>query len=192
VDNIKEVPIAKSLDEFPRHIGKWNLSDQVILKEDIIQMLGVDTYKQLVYQSPDNMPIELYVSYFNQLKEGKQFHSPKNCLIGSGSTVLRTEIIKIPQGNGQNQIPVNLMVLQNGDKRQYILYWFQCRGRIMRSEYEERISRVLDAILKKRTDGSYIRISSFENVHDQRDIEKALVDFASQTIPILRQYIPDA
>ncbi len=190
LDRLQEVPILKSLDELPKNIGEWELADRIYLKDEIVDMLGVDQYTEAVYTSPGKPAIDLYISYFNVLKEGKQFHSPKNCLIGSGSYLESSEVIKIPLDDAGNFVPVSFMVLQKGDTRQLILYWFHCRGRVMSSEYKERVYRVLDAIFKKRTDGAFIRIVAYDNDRDIRDTCEMLTNFAHGVIPLLDLYIP--
>jgi len=190
VGRLHEVSALMPLERLPENIGEWKLAEHVYLKDKIVDMLGVDEYAEAVYTSPDNRVIDLYVSYFNVLKEGKQFHSPKNCLIGSGSYLISTDVIHIPLDKTYNNAPTSYMVLQKGEQRQFVLYWFQCRGRIMSSEYKERIHRILDAILKKRTDGAFIRIVCYGNGQTSQVAQKSLVEFAQELIPLLDQYIP--
>ena len=82
---LREVPIRKPLADIPGIVGQWNETNQLFLEDKIVGMLGVDEYLERVYVSSarGNQHVDLYVSYFNVLKEGKQFHSPKNCLVGS-------------------------------------------------------------------------------------------------------------
>lgn len=192
IGDLQETPLERSLDTLPATIGDWNQANQIVLDDKIIDMLGVDEYIEKIYVSPDNQAIDLYVSYFNVLKEGKQFHSPKNCLIGSGSTLLEVDTVRIPLAEAGSYVPVGFMMLQKGDRKQLILYWFQCRGKLMHSEYQERLFRVLDAIFKKRTDGAFIRIIVTDNGSDMKRAKDSLISFASQVIPVLQQLIPGA
>lgn len=192
LERLHEVSLRKPLADIPQVIGKWEKTDQVYLDDKIVVMLGVDEYVERFYTSPaqHNQHVDLYVSYFNVLKEGKQFHSPKNCLIGSGSSLLKTDVLSIPVYHGKGSVKVSYMILQKGDQKQLILYWFQGRGRVMHSEYEERLYRVLDAIFKKRTEGAFVRISSIDRVDRIGETLEGLIDFSSQVIPILDQHFP--
>ncbi len=190
LDRLQEVPILKSLDELPQNVGEWTLADRIYLKDEVVDMLGVDEYAEAVYTSPGKTAIDVYISYFNVLREGKQFHSPKNCLIGSGSYLEGSEVIHIALDDAGNYVPVSFMVLQKGDTRQLILYWFHCRGRVMSSEYKERVYRVLDAIFKKRTDGAFIRIIAHDDDRDIQDTRDMLIKFAHEVIPLMDLYIP--
>ena len=189
--NLQEIPLQKSLNTLPETVGSWKQADKMTLNGKIVDMLGVDNYEEIAYTSPGRGTIDFYVSYFKVLKEGKQFHSPKNCLIGSGSRLLKTDVVRIPLEYEKESVPVGFMMLQHGDHKQLILYWFQCRGRIMYSEYEERIYRVMDAVLKKRTDGAFIRIIAIaDNDKDIQNTKASLIEFASMIMPALKQTIP--
>ena len=184
-----EIPILKPLSTIDKKIGQWEYIEDVILKDKVLGMLGVDDYIQYVYQSHSNQQINLYVSYFSSLKEGKQFHSPKNCLVGSGSYVLRKETVSIPVKVGKKgTITVNAMIINNNGTKQFVLYWFQCRGRYIKSEYAEKIYRVLDSISYNRTDGAFIRIIGTQQ--NEEDILTPMIDFTRQLIPLLDSFIP--
>jgi len=189
---LNEMPLRKPLTEIPGVLGQWNKTGQISLDDKIVDMLGVDDYVERVYMSrgPENQYVDLYVSYFNVLKEGKQFHSPKNCLIGSGSSMLKRDTVSIPVHDSRGSVKVSYLLLQKGDHKQLILYWFQGRGRIMHSEYEERIYRVLDAIFNKRTEGAFVRITSTDRGNNIDETFSGLVDFSSRIIPVLDEHFP--
>jgi len=184
-----DVQILKPLNSFQRNIGKWEYAGEVKLQDKVVGMLGVDDYIEYIYESPDNQRIDLYVSYFESLREGKQFHSPKNCIVGSGSEVVSTGVVDLPiDGERGRKIPVNIMVMKNRGERQIVLYWFQCRGRYIRSEYAEKVCRVIDSMVSRRTDGAFIRIIASER--EDKDTSAELIDFTSRLVPVLEQYIP--
>ena len=184
-----EVPLLKPLETLNRRIGQWEYEGEVRLQNEIVDMLGVDDYIEYVYKSAHNQKIDLYVSYFSSLKEGKQFHSPKNCLVGAGSFLMKAEKVDIPINNGQSaSVPVNVMHINNRGQKQTVIYWFQCRGRYIRSEYTEKIFRVVDSIFYNRTDGAFIRVIGTGK--NEEDVLGSMINFTAQIIPILEEYIP--
>jgi len=184
-----EVPLLKPLENLKKTIGQWEYEGEVRLGNRVIDMLGVDNYIEYVYKSTDNQKIDLYVSYFSSLKEGKQFHSPKNCFVGSGSFVMKADQVEIPSKKGKRaSIPVNVMHINNRGQKQIVLYWFQCRGRYIRSEYAEKIYRVIDSIFYNRTDGAFIRVIGAGK--NEEDVLGSMINFTAQIIPILDKYIP--
>ncbi len=53
---------------------------------------------------------------------------------------------------------VNRYLLQNGDQRALVLYWYQGRGRVQASEYMVKWDLLRDAALRHRSDEALVRI----------------------------------
>ena len=157
----------------------------------VYDVLGVDDSFLCRYRTLDGRQLELYIGFYQSQREGDLIHSPKNCMPGSGWNIVKTSIeeIIIPHFGDRN-IKVNKLVTQNGSQQQVALYWFQSRGRIIASEYMQKIYLVIDSITKHRTDGSLIRIISPSMYQNGKNTEDDLKDFANMLIPILQNYIP--
>ena len=86
---------------------------------------------------------------------------------------------------------LNRAVIQKGDSKQLVYYWFQQRGRTITNEYLVKWYLFYDALTMNRTDGSLIRLVT--SVGDTEAIEKAdqrLQTFMKQLVPELQGYIP--
>ena len=79
------------------------------------------------------MPLWLYVGYYQSQRTGSTYHSPKNCLPGSGWQFVESDHVSVPVSNGQS-ILINKVLIQKGLDKQVILYWYQDRGRVIASE----------------------------------------------------------
>jgi len=182
-----EVPIKQALDNFPMTLGDWTCIKTGKLSTDIEQVLGVDDYIDRSYQSVSGDIISLYVSYFASM-EGKGFHSPRNCMPGAGWDVASLKPFTLysyhPEGT---PVVINQMIMQKGAEQQIVLYWYHCRGRIIRSEYMEKIYQVIDSIFKRRTDGSFVRIMAPSN---KEGAINNLKEFTRHVIPLLEEYLP--
>ena len=190
LDKGMSVPIKRPLEAFPREIGKWSFVNSTSLPQKVEEKLGVDTYLEYDYISPAGQVVNLYVSYFSSM-EGKRFHSPRNCMPGAGWDVASLEPLALEIHHSQSMpIEINNMILQKGADRQVVLYWYQCRGRYIRSEYMEKIYQVLDSILKRRTDGSFIRIMASASKGNTEETTPYLKEFAEQVIPVLNDFLP--
>ena len=190
LDKGMSVPIKRPLEAFPREIGKWSFVNSTSLPQKVEEKLGVDTYLEYDYISPAGQVVNLYVSYFSSM-EGKRFHSPRNCMPGAGWDVASLEPLALEIHHSQSMpIEINNMILQKGADRQVVLYWYQCRGRFIRSEYMEKIYQVLDSIFKRRTDGSFIRVMGPAQNGRTEYTTNYLADFTKEVIPILEEYIP--
>ena len=184
------VPIKQSLANFPGTLGKWTCIETGKLPDTVEQMLGVDDYINRNYQAPNGRIINLYVSYFACM-EGKGFHSPRNCMPGAGWDIasLKPLTLYIHHSEG-TPVVINQMTMQKGAEQQIVLYWYQCRGRIIYSEYMEKIYQVIDSIFKRRTDGSFIRIMAPLDNEDTTFRLNNMKEFTRHVIPLLDEYLP--
>jgi EpsI family protein len=80
--------------------------------------------------------------------------------------------------------------MKKGIHEQMVLYWYQSRGRIISSEYLQKIYLVLDSINRKRTDGSFVRLITPIRGGDDKQAFQTLKGFATEVFPILSEYIP--
>ncbi len=183
----ENVPPRKKFLTFPLQIGQWHGTISYF-DQSIYDELGVDDSILISYSSPDKKQVQVYIGYYQSQKEGSVIHSPKNCMPGSGweITSTMTEEVKIP-GSTVNLIQ---LVIKKGLDQQIVLYWFQERGRYIRSEYWQKIYLVWDAIFHKRTDGAFIRLIAPVDRRGEKYAAGFLKSFATELIPVLNQYIP--
>ena len=190
-DTVTKTPILKPLELFPQQIGKWTLVKKHSLSAPIIEKLGTDDYIDYVYASPHGNPFYLYVSYFGAVGVTGSYHSPKNCLPGGGwkFTDIRPLKLHIHQ-SGPRQVSVNLAFIQNRAEKQLMIYWFQNRGRIIASEYWEKIYLVIDSIFKRRRDGSFIRILTTFPENNSPENDPEIKEFVGKTLAALESFLP--
>jgi EpsI family protein len=186
----EETPLHRSLADFPLHIGPWSGNEQG-LEADVLRVLKVDDYMMRQYQSEQGLPIGLYVGYYKSMRQGATYHSPKNCLPGSGWYFVATgkTRIQVPDSH-ERAVEINKFVIQKGLDKQLVLYWYQDRGRTITSEYWAKIYMVLDAITKQRTDGAFVRITLPFIHHAEGEVLEQGKAFAEQVFPLLRRYLP--
>ncbi len=87
------------------------------------------------------------------------------------------------------KINVIRLRLEKGSQKQVVLYWFQSRGRIISSEYMQKIWLVIDSITKNRTDGSFVRLISPVMDNEEKTLER-MKGFAAELFPYLIEYLP--
>lgn len=186
------VPLRHSLADFPVAVGQWHQISQVPLSDQVLKILGVDAYINADYVDRNGHRLNFYFSYFTHMNGGKSFHSPRNCMPGAGWDVTSLEPVVVPlAADAGSKITVNRMILQKGSAHQVVLYWYQGRGRVVRSEYGERVYRVLDSLFKHRTDGSFVRVMAPATADNIGEITAVLLDFTGQVYPVLGNYLED-
>jgi len=87
---------------------------------------------------------------------------------------------------------VNRVLIQNGDQRQLVYYWFQQRGRDIASEYLVKWFIFWDSLTRNRTDGALVRLITPVLPGERMEAaESRLTDFLQKFDPLLSAYVPD-
>ncbi len=178
----------KPFDQFPLALDEWK-GRATEMDERIYNILGVEDYIIADYRKGGKEWVNLYVGFYQSQKEGDIIHSPKNCMPGAGWNIAKTSIEGILVDTSEKQINVIKLLLKKGSEKQVVLYWFQSRGRIIASEYMQKIWLVVDSIIKNRTDGSFVRLIS-PVITDEASATQLLKDFANKVYPALSEHIP--
>jgi len=175
---------------FPKQIGEW-VGKEERFDQEIYDLLGVDDSFLCNYNTRKGGQVNLYVGFYQSQREGDTIHSPRHCMPGAGWNIIDTssEQLTIPNRKPA-KIKVARLTLEKGTQRQVVLYWFQSRGRIIRSEYMDKVYLVMDSIAKRRTDGSFVRLIAPAINGDEGKAIKDLKEFAQVLIPLLGEYIP--
>jgi EpsI family protein len=179
------------LKDFPVQVYDWQRAgtDQV-LDQQTADVLRADDYLSRYYVRPDGRIASLYVGYFATQRTGATYHSPLNCLPGSGWTMNEPGLIRITPADGSSPFEANRYIIQNGDDKQLLIYWYQGRGRIIASEYWGKIYTVLDSVRRRRSDGAIVRVMVPVGKSEQVALDAA-VAFSAQVAPLLPGYVPN-
>lgn len=181
----------KALKDMPTQVGSWR---QVGADERFDQqtesVLRADDYLSRNYALPDGRTASFYVGYYATQRTGATYHSPLNCLPGSGWEMNEAESVTITPANGQPAFEANRYIVENGDNKQLLIYWYQGRGRKVASEYWGKIYTVIDSVRRRRSDGSMVRVMMPVGRSEEATLQAA-TDLAAQITPALPEFIPD-
>ena len=184
----EDVPLVKPLNTFPKQIGQWHGKEERF-DAKVYQVLGVDDSYLANYRDPDGDWVNLYIGYYQSQREGDLIHSPKNCMPGGGWNIIESKVIPLKLDNAAKPQNIIKLVLQNGNNKQVSYYWYQSRGRIISSEYLQKVYLVWDAITRNRTDGSFVRLIA-PVLANEKQTQIRLEEFARKIFPILQDYLP--
>jgi len=179
----------KELKDFPETVGSWQKTgtDQ-ILDEPTLKVLRASDYLLRDFRKPGGQVANLYVGYYASQRTGATYHSPLNCLPGSGWILSEPGKATITLPDGSSFI-ANKYVIQNGDYKSFMIYWYQGRGRNVASEYWGKIYTVLDSVRLRRSDGAMVRVTvPFRD--SEAAAQQAAIEFASAASTVLPQYVP--
>lgn len=181
----------RSLRDFPAQLGNWRQTgaDERFDKETE-EVLRADDYVARNYTLPDNRTAGFYVGYYATQRNGATYHSPLNCLPGSGWTMSDPAKILITPANGAPAFEANRYIIQNGNSKQLLIYWYQGRGRAVASEYWGKVYTVLDSVKRRRSDGAMVRVMMPLGNSEEATL-RAAADLAAQSAPALPVYVPN-
>lgn len=98
----------------------------------------------------------VYVGYYDEQRQGKSIHSPKNCLPGDGWEPVEASAVTIPTALGS--VTVNRYRVAKHNSEALVYYWYQGRGRVAHDEFRVKYELLRDAALHGRTEEALVRI----------------------------------
>jgi EpsI family protein len=187
-----EARVARSpLAELPAQVGQWRrVGPDARFDAATEAVLRADDYVSRDYVGPDGRAASLYVGYYKTQRSGATYHSPLNCLPGSGWTMGEAGTVEIKPENGAPAFEANRYVVENGSTRQLLVYWYQGRGRAVANEYWDKVYTVFDSIRLRRSDGAMVRVLVPVRGSEEAAVETARA-FAAQLAPGLSAHVPD-
>jgi EpsI family protein len=179
----------KELKDFPQTVGAWQKTgNDQILDNETLKVLKASDYLLRNFQKPNGPVANLYVGYYASQRSGATYHSPLNCLPGSGWTLSEPgkAMVSLPDGSS---FAANKYVIQNGDYKSMMIYWYQGRGRNVASEYWGKIYTVFDSVKLRRSNGAMVRVT-VPIGNSEADAEKSALEFASAASTVLPEFVP--
>ncbi|MDX6613999.1 MAG: hypothetical protein QOD75_3185 [Blastocatellia bacterium] len=181
----------QTLARFPVQVGNWRqVGPDQRFDAESERVLRADDYLSRNFALPDGRTGSFYVGYYATQRNGATYHSPLNCLPGSGWVLNSPAIVQIAPAGGGAAFEANRYLIQNGDSRQVLIYWYQGRGRAVASEYWGKIYTVIDSVRQRRSDGAMVRVMVPIGKSEAEAIGVA-TDLASQAAPFLPAYVPN-
>lgn len=180
----------KALREIPAKLGDWRqVGSDVRFSEQTESVLRTSDYVMREYSNSSGKYANLYIGYYASQRTGATYHSPQNCLPGAGWEMKNPEIVEIKTPSGKS-FSANRYIIDNGTNKAVMIYWYQGRGRAVSSEYSDKIYTVLDSVLRRRSDGSMVRVMTSVGSSETEALQTA-VDLSAQAAENLSQFVPE-
>lgn len=185
-------PERKQLVTFPLEISDW-IGTSSKLESNILDALDYPDYAVIDYVNTDSEYINFYTAYYSSQRKGEAIHSPRACIPGGGWQIKSITEYPVDGVNiGQVPLKVRRLVIEKDNIKQLVYYWFQQRGRVLTYEYQLKWYLFQDAVMKSRTDGALVRLTTV--LRPGQDISIAddrLRSFLVEISPLMQEYIPD-
>jgi EpsI family protein len=185
-------PSRAAFVDFPMEIDGWQ-GTPFPLEQQYIDALRFDDYVLADYRSDQAQPVNFYAAYYRSQRKGQSAHSPQSCLPGGGWEIASMTQRELPMAQGMMQpLRVNRAVIQKGDQKQIVLYWFKQRERNLTNEYLVKFYLLWDAFSRQRTDGALVRLASLVGPGESEStVDQRLQDFAVAAGQELTKFVPD-
>jgi EpsI family protein len=178
----------KPLKNFPTQLGQWQKTKDQVIDEPTMKVLRASDYLLRDFQRPDGQAANFYVGYYESQREGASYHSPLNCLPGAGWTLTQPDAVTISLPDGRS-FAANKYVIQNGDYKSLMIYWYQGRGRAVASEYWGKVYTVIDSVRLRRSDGAMVRVTVPIGSSETAALDSAK-DLSAKAAAVLDEYVP--
>jgi EpsI family protein len=179
----------RELKDFPQAVGAWQQTgNDRLLDDETLKVLRASDYLLRDFRKPEGQVANLYVGYYATQRTGATYHSPLNCLPGSGWTLSEPAKASIALSDGTSFV-ANKYIIKSGDYKSLMIYWYQGRGRNVASEYWGKVYTVFDSVRLRRSNGAMVRVTVPIGASEEV-AERAAIDFASAAATVLPQYVP--
>jgi exosortase D (VPLPA-CTERM-specific) len=185
-------PARTSFDRFPMQLGDWR-GHKSSLEGIYSDELKLDDYVLADYVDHTGDVVNLYIAYYNSQRKGEAAHSPRSCLPGGGWQMRDFGQVQL-SGVLMNGRPLraNRSLIELGNQRQLVYYWFQQRGRLITNEFAVKWYLFWDALTAHRTDGAMVRvITPLLPTTSMASADQHIEDLISKIAPNLTPYIPN-
>jgi EpsI family protein len=187
----ERVPEILPLSSFPESAGGFTSVRSIPISQETQDVLKADDILERIYIDPGRTrEVVFFVAYFKTQRYGQSPHSPKNCLPGSGWEPIYADRPAIPVPGWSTPIVVNRYLVEKGDERSVILYWYQGHGRVIASEYSAKFWLVADALRYNRSDTALVRISVPVGRGDEDAATRLAEQFAQAMFPQILKQMP--
>ncbi|MGC1646124.1 MAG: VPLPA-CTERM-specific exosortase XrtD [Candidatus Sulfotelmatobacter sp.] len=183
-------PTRLELKQFPQQMAGWTGED-VAIEQDVLDILRPTDVVERIFSNPEKtQDIDLLITFYRSQRAGEAPHSPQHCLPGSGWTPIENQHIMLTVP-GHQPFPANRYLIEKGDARRLVLYWFWAHDRGVASEYWAKYYLVKDAIRMNRSDGALVRVTTSMNPGETADAaQQRVLPFIGEVVPQLNTYIP--
>ena len=194
------IPDRTLFKEFPDQLGDWSCLEREYMDDSIVRNLGVTDYLICNYARPSPPGFaNVYVGYHaSQVREEgggareNSIHPPVHCLPGSGWDIIQNETVHLempglPNGRGT----AKRLIIARGKLRQLVYYWYQSRGRMISQDWEKVVYVGWDRAVRKRTDGSLVRITVPIVRDDVDTADSTFRDLTREVVALLPGYVPE-
>ena len=184
-------PPSQSLASLPAKVDSWQLVKEFPMEPEVQDILKADDTLNRYYAGPGSpQGVGLFIAFFRSQRAGVAPHSPKNCLPGAGWVKEKNTIVQIPVPGQATPVEANFYVVQRGESKSVVVYWYQSHGRTVADEFKAKFYVMSDAIRYNRTDTALVRVTIAVGPSGEETAEKTAVEFIQRFFAPVSSVLP--
>jgi EpsI family protein len=185
------IPERQDFDGVLAEFGEGWAKDVRPIDPTVAEVLGADDTIVVNLSSPDGDDFNLYMAYLDAQRDGRSWHSPRQCIPGGGWKITSHTIEKTKTAAGK-PFAYNRMIIENRDNAQLVYYWYDQRGRKVANEFVMKGWLIVDAVTRKRSDGAMVRlITPVKPGMTVAEADAKLQSLQGRLQTFLPAYVPD-
>ena len=182
------IPERRNFAFIPSEYSEWRTEVRP-MDPSVAEVLGADDTIVMNFSAPDKGIYNLYIAYLEAQRDGRSWHSPRQCIPGGGWSIAQHDIVKLSDDESRSY---NRLIIQNRNHRQLVYYWYDQRGRMIANEFQMKFLLMYDAVVRKRSDGAMVRLlTPIGDNESVADAEARLQEQMKELKTFLPDYVPE-
>jgi EpsI family protein len=169
--------------KIPYCVGPWVGGKDIEVDARTIETLETNDVLTREYSGPKGVSIMLCIAFSGESR--KAVHPPEICLSGGGWNLTEKKLITVP---GEKEFEAIKLVLEMGDSKHVVLYWYKAGKDFTADFYNQQFSFVKNILMGGDVSCGLIRVSTL--IKEDTSVEEALswlTDFAQALMPYLTE-----
>ncbi|WP_367878031.1 VPLPA-CTERM-specific exosortase XrtD [Sulfitobacter sediminis] len=195
-DRAAVAPERFAFAQFPQQFGDWRqIGKERRFSPAVERVLSADDYIAVQFgRSPDEPSLDFFSAWYEDLAADGVMHNPEICLPGAGWEIAKVELVDIASElNLEAPFNINRVIVQRGEERMLVYYWFTHMGRAIPRNATAKFSVLTRGVVAGRFDGAIIRlISPIKKDQPEVEADAQLNDLLTKLLPQLPRFIPGA
>ena len=172
--------LKKSPDGFALNVNHWE--GKIVEKlQEPYEIGDFDIKIRRIYYDQSGNQIKLFIGYLVSQGRGENIDHYPYGIIGSNSSLVQI------QSNPSDIFQIKHTIYQGRDGLRQAYFWYDINGRVIGNRYGAKLATIIDAFLKRRTNGAVIILSTdIKEKIQNRESENATVQFIKTILPLVQ------
>jgi EpsI family protein len=174
--------------QLPIFINGW-IGEDIEVGNRTLEILETNDVLMRDYKKEGNPFIQLCIIYASNNR--KVSHPPEVCYKGSGWSLEEKILVVFSIKSDEfPELRANKLILEKGDQKQLVLYWYKCNSDYATNYYKQQINVVKSEIITGKSTSGLIRISTPIVNNDEGVAMMRVQRFSLNMLPLITKYLP--